>query len=219
MNERKVDISDSGVLIVGLGNPGREYALHRHNVGFRVLDALARDQGLTFVRNKEARARVAEGRIAGREVILAKPQTFMNLSGKAVARLSRLYGIPPQRLLVVYDDLDLPLGRLRLRPQGGSGGHKGMRSIIDLLGSQSFPRLRVGIGRPPGGMEAADYVLQPFDPKEQPLVEAVVERVVAAVLSWLEEGIEAAMERYNGIVCLEEPLAADDLAAGQEGTP
>ena len=219
MNEGKVDISESGVLIVGLGNPGRDYALHRHNVGFRVLDALARDQGLTFVRNKMARARVAEGRIAGRAVILAKPQTFMNLSGKAVARLSRLYEIPPQRLLVVYDDLDLPLGRLRLRPEGGSGGHKGMRSIIDLLGSQSFPRLRVGIGRPPGGMEAADYVLQPFDPEEQPLVEAVVEQAVAAVLCWLGEGIEAAMERYNGIVCLEEPLASDEVAAGQEGTP
>ena len=209
----EADRAQPRALIVGLGNPGREYALHRHNVGFRVLDVLAHDQGLTFVRHKEARARVAEGCLAGRAVVLAKPQTFMNLSGKAVARLSRLYKIPPQCILVVYDDLDLPLGRLRLRPEGGSGGHKGVRSIIDLLGNQSFPRLRVGIGRPPGNVEAADYVLQPFAPEEQPLLNVILKRAAAAALCWLEEGIEAAMERFN------RALPPDEAADVQEGTP
>jgi PTH1 family peptidyl-tRNA hydrolase len=184
-------------LIVGLGNPGDEYAKHRHNIGFQIVDALARGHGLAFTRHKEAKARVAEGVIAGRPVLLAKPQTYMNLSGKSVARLGRSKQIPPERILVVYDDLDLPLGRLRLRPGGGSGGHKGMRSIIDLLGTQEFPRLRVGIDRPSGGLDPADYVLQPFDEAERPLLEEAVTRAVAAVECWLSEGIVSAMDRFN----------------------
>jgi PTH1 family peptidyl-tRNA hydrolase len=130
-------------------------------------------------------------------VVLAKPQTFMNLSGKAVARLSRQLEIPPERVLIVYDDLDLPLGRLRLRPEGGSGGHKGMRSIIEMLGTQTFPRLRVGIDRPLDGMDPADYVLQPFSPDQQSLLGEVVAHAVAAIKCWLEEGIVAAMDRFN----------------------
>jgi PTH1 family peptidyl-tRNA hydrolase len=183
--------------VVGLGNPGDEYATHRHNIGFRVVDALARAHGLEFSRQKTARARVAVGRIAGRPVILAKPQTFMNLSGQSVRRLSRAHGILPESILVVYDDLDLPLGRLRLRPDGGSGGHKGMQSIIDSLGTQSFPRLRVGIDRPPSHVDPADYVLHPFDREQQPLVAGVVERAVAAVELWLAAGIVAAMDEFN----------------------
>ena len=186
-----------GALVVGLGNPGAEHATHRHNVGFRVVEALARAHGLAFARQKGAKAHVASGRIAGRPVFLAKPQTFMNLSGKAVARLSRAHDIPPERILVIYDDLDLSLGRLRLRPEGGSGGHKGMRSTIDALGTLGFPRLRVGIDRPPGRLDPADYVLQLFADEEKPLLADTVERAAAAVECWLAEGITAAMDRFN----------------------
>jgi PTH1 family peptidyl-tRNA hydrolase len=184
-------------LIVGLGNPGEGYARHRHNVGFCVVDALARAHGLSFSRHKGFQARLAEGRIAGQRTLLAKPQTYMNLSGRAAGRLVRARGIRLDRLLVVYDDLDLPLGRLRLRPEGGSGGHKGMRSIIDTLGSQAFARLRVGIDRPPGQMDPADYVLLPFRPAEKPIFDRVMQQAVAAVECWLTEGIVAAMDQFN----------------------
>jgi PTH1 family peptidyl-tRNA hydrolase len=184
-------------LIVGLGNPGGGYASHRHNVGFRVVEALARSQRLSFSRHKGFRAYVAEGRIAGQRTILAKPQTFMNRSGRAVGRLVRARGIDLERLLVVYDDLDLPLGRLRLRPEGGSGGHKGMRSISDTLGSQAFPRLRIGIGRPPGQMDLADYVLRPFREDEKPVLARVVQHAAAACECWLTEGLVTAMDKFN----------------------
>jgi len=187
----------SPAMVVGLGNPGREYAAHRHNIGFRVVDALARAHGVAFTRRKGAKARVAEARVSDCPVLLAKPQTFMNLSGQAVVRLSRAHAILPEQILVVFDDLDLPLGRLRLRPEGGSGGHKGMRSIIDALGTQAFPRLRVGIDRPPNGVDPTEYVLQPFSRDEQILVAEVVERAAAAVECWLEEGILVAMDRFN----------------------
>jgi PTH1 family peptidyl-tRNA hydrolase len=189
-------IVESLTLIVGLGNPGAEYAAHRHNIGFRVVEALALAHGLPFSRRK-GKARVAEGQIAGQPVLLAKPQTFMNRSGLAVSRLSRMHDIPAECILVVYDDLDLPLGRLRLRPEGGSGGHKGMRSIIESLGTQAFPRLRVGIDRPRGRMDPADYVLEPFDKDQQPLVAQGVAQAVAAVECWLAEGIVTAMDRFN----------------------
>jgi PTH1 family peptidyl-tRNA hydrolase len=197
-------IGGGPALIVGLGNPGDGYANHRHNIGFRVVEALARTHRLSFSRQKRFQAHVAEGRIAGRRTILAKPQTFMNLSGRAVGRLVRARGIELERLLVVYDDLDLPLGRLRLRPEGGAGGHKGMRSILDTLGSQAFPRLRVGIGRPPGQMDPADYVLRPFHVQEGPVLAQVVERAVAAVECWLVDGLVAAMDEFN------QPFLPDD---------
>jgi PTH1 family peptidyl-tRNA hydrolase len=184
-------------LIVGLGNPGDEYTTHRHNIGFRVVDALASSHGLAFSRDKAAKAYVAKGRIGGQPVILAKPQTFMNLSGQAVGRLSRAYNVPTECILVVYDDLDLPLGRLRLRPEGGSGGHKGMRSIIDTLGTQAFPRLRVGIDRPPGHMDPADYVLRPVAAAQKARFTLAVQWAVAAIELWLSEGIVAAMDEFN----------------------
>jgi PTH1 family peptidyl-tRNA hydrolase len=121
----------------------------------------------------------------------------MNLSGKSVGRLSRTLDVPPERILVIYDDLDLPLGRLRLRAEGSSGGHKGIRSIIDVLGTQAFPRLRVGIDRPPGRMDPVDYVLQPFDRDQKPFLADAVARAAAAVECWLNEGIVAAMDRFN----------------------
>lgn len=183
-------------LIVGLGNPGQEYARHRHNVGFRIVETLADHHGLVFDQLQH-KARVSMGRIADERVILAKPLTYMNKSGESVGPLLRWYKLPLENLLIVYDDLDVPLGILRLRPEGGSGGHRGMRSIIHRLGTGEFARLRVGIGRPPAGWDPADYVLSPFTENELPLVVDVCERGVAAVELWLAEGIDAAMNEFN----------------------
>ncbi len=185
-------------LVVGLGNPGRPYQHNRHNVGFHVVDRLAERHGLTFSRQQNG-ALVASGSIGNCPVILAKPQKFMNLSGGPVAALVKFYRIPPQRLLVIYDDLDLPLAVIRLRPAGGSGGHKGVQHIIERLGRQDFARLRVGIGRPPGRMDPADYVLQDFSAEQLPLIEEAWERAADAVEVWLSEGIEQAMSRFNGL--------------------
>ena len=182
-------------LIVGLGNPGRQYAHNRHNVGFQCLDRLAQAHGLSFG-NWRAKASLALGKIADVRVVLARPRTYMNLSGQAVGPLVRFYKLSLEDILIIYDDLDLPLGIIRLRPEGGSGGHKGMRSIIEALGSQTFPRLRVGIGRPPGN-DAASYVLNDFTADERTTLESVCEKVVAAVELFLREGIEAAMNTYN----------------------
>ncbi len=183
-------------LIVGLGNPGVRYARNRHNAGARCLARLAAAHNLEFGR-RQKNARVARGEIGGVPVLLAIPQTFMNESGRAVAPLARFYQVPPERLMVVYDDLDLPLGAIRIRPDGGSGGHRGMQSVIEHLGTQKFPRLRIGIGRPPGRMDPADYVLQDFSPEEELVVEEAIARAVAAIQTWLTEGLEKAMSEYN----------------------
>jgi PTH1 family peptidyl-tRNA hydrolase len=183
-------------LIAGLGNLGPKYAANRHNVGFRCLERLAADHGLTFDK-RQKHAHIALGTIGGWRVVLAQPQTFMNESGRAVAPLARFYKVEMERMLIVYDDLDLPLGVVRLRPEGGSGGHKGMRSIIEHLGGQNFSRLRIGIGRPPGQMDPAAYVLQNFSAEEEPLLEETLERAVAAIETWLREGIEVAMNHHN----------------------
>jgi PTH1 family peptidyl-tRNA hydrolase len=189
-------------LIVGLGNPGPKYAANRHNVGFMCLERLAAAHSLTFDK-RQKKAHVALGAIRGLRVVLALPQTFMNDSGQAVVPLAQFYQVPPERLLVVYDDLDLPPGMLRLRPEGSSGGHKGMHSIIEQLGSSDFARLRIGIGRPPGQMDAAAYVLQDFSADEMPLIEKALERAVAAIETWLVEGVVMAMSRHNsGPDCL-----------------
>ena len=189
-------------LVVGLGNPGPKYAANRHNVGFRCLDSLASAYHLSFDKQQK-RARVALGIIQGRRVVLAQPQTFMNESGRAVVPLARFYQVPPRRMLVVYDDLDLPPGTVRMRPEGGSGGHKGMRSIIEQLGDQGFPRLRIGIGRPPGQMDPADYVLRALSAEEQLQLDETLGRAVAAIETWLAQGIELAMSRHNsGLPCL-----------------
>ena len=183
-------------LVVGLGNPGREYALTRHNVGFQIVTRLAQQHGHSFARLQNE-ALVATGRIADVRVVLAKPQTWMNESGRAVGPLVRFYKVEPARLLVIYDDLDLAAGTLRLRSEGGSSGHKGMRSIIERLGTQAFPRLRVGIGRPPGRMDPADYVLQPFARDEELLMDSVRDRAVKAIECFLTQGVAAAMNRFN----------------------
>lgn len=183
-------------LIVGLGNPGSRYAANRHNVGFRCVELLALACDLTFDK-RQKRALAAMGIVHGQRVIVAKPQTFMNESGRAVAPLARFYKVQPERLIVVYDDLDLPLGAVRLRPEGGSGGHNGMRSIIEHLGGSNFPRLRIGIGRPPGKMDPAAYVLQDFSAQEKELLEETLRWAVAALETWLTEGSQAAMNKYN----------------------
>ena len=184
-------------LIVGLGNPGREYRLTRHNIGFICLDRLADRLDAAFTR-VESRALVTKTAYQSSRLVLAKPQTYMNLSGQAVSALARFYKVPIEHLLVVYDDVDLSLGTLRLRPGGSSAGQKGMQSIIERLGSQDFPRLRLGIGRPPGRMDAASYVLQEFHPGEGELLGATLERAVDAILTFVSEDLVTAMNRYNG---------------------
>ena len=143
---------------------------------------------------------MAEGTIAGRRVLVAKPQTVMNLSGGSVQGLAAFYRIPPERILVIYDDLDLPAATLRIRPKGGSGGHRGMTDIIRKLGTQDFPRIRFGIGRPPDRMDPAAYVLQRFSAEEEPAIAEAVARAVAAVESWLRDGIETVMNQFNNTV-------------------
>lgn len=186
------------ILIVGLGNPGRAHAFNRHNVGFMAVDKLALRAGIEL-RRVQSKAIVGSGRLADRPVILAKPQTFMNLSGEAVGALAGYYRIPPAAILVVYDELDIPFGVIRLREKGGAGGHNGMRSLIQHLGND-FPRLRLGIGRPPGRMDAAAYVLQDFGRDELPLVSEMLTTAGEAIESFVRHGINLTMTRYNGPV-------------------
>ncbi len=184
-------------LIAGLGNPGREYRENRHNIGFMVLDTLAETIGVSL-RRVEFRAIVGKGQHQGRSLILAKPQTYMNDSGQAVAALMRFYKIPTDQFLVVHDDLDLPFGTLRLRPSGGTGGQRGMESIVNRLGTREFARLRMGIGRPPGRMAPKDYVLHDFDPDEQAFLPPLRKTAVEAIQTFLSEGIQKAMNDFNG---------------------
>ncbi len=184
-------------LIVGLGNPGRKYAGNRHNAGFHVVDRLAAVCGLHFDEQRN-RATLARGRVEEVGVALVKPQTYMNLSGEAVGAVARFFKVPPERTLVIFDDLDLPLGTLRLREQGGAGGHHGMASVIAHLGTRDFPRVRIGIGRPAGQMPPEAYVLQDFSADEKGLMEQTYERAVDAVRVTLREGFQMAMNRYNG---------------------
>ncbi len=184
-------------LIVGLGNPGEEYTRTRHNIGFQCVNHLANRYGLEF-RSKRAKARLAEGHIAGQRVVLARPFTFMNLSGQAVSSLRNWYKIDPaHELLIIYDDLDLPFGKLRLRQRGSAGTHNGMKSVIGQLGSQDFLRLRVGIDRPPPNWDVKSYVLGKFTSEEQQELPTLRERVADAVEVIVREGFETAMNRFN----------------------
>jgi PTH1 family peptidyl-tRNA hydrolase len=184
-------------LIVGLGNPGEEYARTRHNVGWVAVNEVARRHGLEFS-GKRANARIAEGQIGGRRVALARPQTYMNLSGQAVVGLCQWYKLDPAReLLVIYDDTDLPFATLRLRERGSAGTHNGMRSVIGQLGLQVFPRLRVGIGQKPEGWELANYVLGRWTRAEEEQLPALYGRIADAVDVIVREGFTAAMNTYN----------------------
>ena len=188
--------SQAWILIAGLGNPGREYQHNRHNVGFHCLGLLAAKYGLSFGK-KQSQADLALGHVAGQKAILLKPLTFVNLSGEAVGAVAHFYKVAPGNILVIYDDLDLPQGTLRLRPGGGSGGHNGIKSIARHLNTQEFPRLRVGIGRPPGRMEPKDYVLQDFSEQERAVMEQAYARVVEGVETFIRQGIKEAMNRFN----------------------
>lgn len=183
-------------LITGLGNPGREYEGNRHNVGFMVLNEIAKKLGVTFSR-VEHRALIAKTQYQDRRILLAKPQTFMNLSGQAVGGLSRFYKVPLAQILIIYDDVDLDYEAVRLRPSGGTAGQKGMKSITEVLGTQEFPRLRVGIGRPPGRMKTPDYVLQNFSKQQQESLPFILSRATEAGLKFVTDGVASVMNEYN----------------------
>ena len=190
-------------LIVGLGNPGLSYAHNRHNIGFRCLRHFAKSQGIRFDR-KQGKARIGLGEVAGGAVVLARPQTFINLSGESVSRLVRKFNIDLDDLIVIHDDLDLPLGKMRIRTGGSSGGHKGVDSIIACLGSRDFARLRVGIGRPVAFTESLEdgeavvsYVLSDFTLEEERVVGGAIARASQALASILENGLSPAMNEYN----------------------
>ena len=186
-------------LIVGLGNPGREYRETRHNIGFLLMDRLAVNLNARFTR-LQSKALVASTTYHERKIILAKPQTFMNLSGQSVQGLIHFYKLPLTNILIAHDDLDLPPGTIRIRPDGGSAGQKGMSSILERLGTDEFPRLRLGVGRPPGQMQAPDYVLQDFSNGERILISETLNRAMEAALTFVTEGLNAAMNKYNGSV-------------------
>lgn len=186
-------------LVVGLGNPGREYAHTRHNAGFMLVDRLADQAKVGWRMDAILRARVAEARWGDKRCWLAQPMTFMNASGEAVGALARYYRLDPEQVLVAVDDADLPLGELRLRPQGGSGGHHGLESIAQHLGTKSYPRLRLGIGRrAEDGRQITGHVLGRFAPDEADCFAALMDRAADAVRCWAEVGIAIAMNRYNG---------------------
>ncbi len=191
-------------LIVGLGNPGRGYANNRHNVGFVCLNHFARRQGIRFDK-KQGRARIGTGEIAGSKGVVAKPQNYMNRSGRSVSLLVKKFNVSLDNLIVIHDDLDLPLGKIRIRQGGSSGGHKGIRSIITELGSQNFIRIRVGVGRPVKNEDSTEfsedeivnYVLSDFTPDEKQTITQVIPTVSEAILCLLTEGAVAAMNKYN----------------------
>lgn len=186
-------VEDSPWLIVGLGNPGARYDGTRHNVGFQVLDTLAGRLGVALNRAQD-KALQTRGTIAGQQVVLAKPITFMNVSGEAVGKLTRYYKIPSHKVLVVHDDLDLPTGKVRLRARGGHGGHNGMRSITQhLKGSQDFPRLKIGIGRPAGQLPVASFVLQAFNKSEATEIDIAVQECCDIIHSIMAVGLEKAL--------------------------
>jgi peptidyl-tRNA hydrolase, PTH1 family len=183
-------------IVVGLGNPGPEYEVSRHNVGFRVVDTLADRAGVALTRCRY-RSLFVRGSLCGARVLLVKPLTFMNESGFSVSRWQQTLCLDPGRIIVVHDDLDLAPSQLRIRVGGGHGGHRGIRSVMEAIGSPDFPRVKVGIGRPPDGRDAVTHVLGPFEECEGGVIEAAVQRAADAVEALLQEGLETAMNRYN----------------------
>ena len=187
-------------IIVGLGNPGREYARTRHNAGFMVVDGLAKRWRASLTGKKRFQAQVALVERDKRKLLLCRPETYMNASGEAVKALAGFYQVAPERTLVVVDDADLPIGEIRMRPRGSSGGHHGLQSVEQHLGTREFPRLRIGIGREDGAREITDYVLSRFSTVETELLETVLTRACDGIECWVGEGISQAMNRFNGKV-------------------
>jgi peptidyl-tRNA hydrolase, PTH1 family len=191
--------SDTIFLLIGLGNPGREYRDTRHNVGFMLIDRLAVRLGARGMK-VQSKAIVTTAIYQERKLILAKPQTYMNLSGHSAQGLLNFYKVPVENMLIAHDDLDLPFGTIRLRPKGGPGGQKGMASTIEQLGTDGFSRLRIGIGRPPGRMDPAAYVLQNFSKDEMKVISEIIDRAADAALEFVVNGINMAMNKYNGSI-------------------
>ena len=184
-------------LLIGLGNPGADYEGTRHNVGFAVVEALAERARATFQHDGRADAVVASGRLRGRPVVLVKPLTYMNRSGSTVKHLVRRLGFEPTELLIIVDDINLALGKLRLRERGSAGGHNGVQDVIDQLGTDAFPRLRIGVGRAFAQGRQVDYVLSPFTQEEQPVIDAAILRARDAAVTYVVDGIVTTMNRFN----------------------
>ena len=187
-------------LIVGLGNPGADYAKTRHNAGFLLVERLATRWHAVWASERKFFARIAKTGRDGSKILLGEPQTFMNLSGEAVGALVKFYQLPLEKILVVVDDADLPLGEIRLRPGGGSGGHHGLESVTQHLGSKEFARLRIGIGRKNEAREISGHVLGKFSADENALLEKVLERASSEMECWLSAGLQKAMNQFNGVV-------------------
>lgn len=183
-------------LIAGLGNPTREYEKTRHNVGFEAIDILA-DKAGTTVTERKHKALYGKGFLGGQKVILAKPQTYMNLSGESIREIADFYKIEAENIIILCDDINLPEGRLRIRLKGSAGGHNGLKNIISHLGTQEFPRIRIGVGEKPRGMDLADYVLGRFPKEQQALMEEAYREAADAACMMIEEGADAAMNHYN----------------------
>ena len=187
-------------LIVGLGNPGPDYTATRHNIGQMVLDQLAQEVGGNFKKHSKARAQVLEGRLGlgGPRVVLAKPLTYMNLSGGPVSALANFYGLAPEEIIVVHDELDIPFDSVKLKIGGGEGGHNGLRDISKALGTKDYYRVRAGIGRPPGRMDTADFVLKPFSTAEKKDLPFLISNAADATQMLIREGLLAAQQKYHG---------------------
>ena len=182
--------------IIGLGNPGMKYAGTRHNIGFDAVTAIADKYNLS-INNKKFKGVYADGHIAGEKVLLVQPQTFMNLSGECVREVADFYKLNPDEIIIICDDINLDVGRLRIRKKGSAGGHNGLKNIIAHLGTEEFPRIRVGVGEKTEGWDLADYVLARFDKDSEPVIREALANVVGAVETWISEGIDAAMNRFN----------------------
>ncbi|MEV6333175.1 aminoacyl-tRNA hydrolase [Nocardia vinacea] len=189
--------STGPALVVGLGNPGSEYERTRHNIGFLVADVLAQRVGGRFAVHKKSGADLLQARLDGRQVLIAKPRSFMNLSGRPVAALAKFFSVPPTEVIVVHDELDLPFGQVRLKRGGGEGGHNGLRSVSNALTTKDYLRARIGIGRPPGRQDPADYVLKPFSSVERKEVPVIVEQAADAVELLLRVGLEPAQNQLH----------------------
>ena len=185
------------LLVVGLGNPGPQYAKTRHNLGFMVADLLAARMGATFKVHKRSGAEIATGRLAHRPVVLAKPRTYMNESGRQVGPLAKFYSVTPADVIVIHDELDIDFGQIRLKQGGGEGGHDGLRSLVNALGTKDFHRVRIGIGRPPGRKDPAAFVLENFSATERPQVPTICEMAADATELLVEVGLEPAQNQVH----------------------
>ena len=201
-------------IIVGLGNPGNEYAKTRHNVGFMLIDALADNLNITLWKDK-FNAQIAEGRIGTEKILLVKPQTYMNNSGEAVGPLMRWYKLEPEDIIVAHDDMDIPAGTVRIRKKGSSGGHNGIKSLIAHLGSENFARIRLGIGRPLPGWSVVKHVLAPFPAEDRIEVDKAIDYLIPAVKCIITDGLDIAMNKYNPKKQKKQKIKQED--GGQNG--